>query len=1038
MTPQPGTLPPQTPDWQNPQVVGRNRLPARSRVRRYATAKEALGADPVAEETSRCVSLDGKWDFRLFSTPAESAGFEQQTPDKKAGWDKIAVPGMWQMEGLARNLPWGRPWYTNVQYPFPLDPPFVPDENPTGCYQRTFKLASKWHAMAQAGGRIVLRFDGVDSYFEVYLNGAFVGMSKGSRLVSEFDLTPHLAEGENRLAVRVLQWSDSSYIEDQDQWWLSGIFRSVWLLLEPPARIEDLKVVARQDGTCAVSGMVAGDGAYIRVSILDGSTAMNAEGDKQPRPQSGAFETSLRVPDAKPWTAETPRLYTLLVELLDNKGKVQDVLCQRIGLKTVVIENAILKVNGNRVTIRGVNRHDWHPTRGRSVRLEDVRQDLLIMKRHNLAAIRTSHYPPPPMLLDLADEMGLYVLVEVDQEAHGYGHARAEKSEYSAEHPLWREAHLDRVERTVLRDRNRACVIGWSMGNESDWGQNLSAMFDRCRELDPTRPVQYEADRRLAQSDVLAPMYASPEQVTSVGENREYRWWGDQVLTPEDHARRPIILCEYAHAMGNGPGRLGEYWRAFNTYPRCQGGFVWEWADHAVHLPRKPLNEFDDRSAYGGDFGEHPHDGNFCCDGLVLADRTPSPGLIELKKHAAPVGITATSNGPSVAFEIRNRYDHVSLAHLRFQYRIERDGQEVAAGDIATPDVLPGASATVTVPAQAPEGSIVTLTASLAEATNWAEQGHEIAWGQAVVGRPAGATPAATAEAPRIAETARAFELTSGNARLVVDKVTGRLTEYAVGGKVLLTDGPELNAWRAAIDNERVGGGGDRLRQLAERYYLPLARQRTLSVSVEGGKLRVLARWMPPAFGFGFEGALTLSLEGEALVVHADVKPFGKWPEEQVPHGVPRIGLRWQAPLAMSNVAWLGRGPHESYPDSVDSARLGWWQSTVDQMAFPYVMPQDYGNHVDTRWAELNADGGPALRIEPVSDETFHFSVHPFTQENLHSANHRSDLRRAPALQLYTDHRVRGVGSASCGPGVNPNQLVPIAPYTFAFRLSAR
>ncbi len=1023
-------------DWQNPQIVHRNRLPARSRVRRYASVDEALAADRFSESTTRCRSLDGQWNFKLFATPYASQGFESTAPDPRQGWDTIPVPSMWQMEGLKRNLPWGRPNYTNVQYPFPLDPPFVPEENPTGCYHRTFTLDADWQRTLTDGGRLVLRFDGVDSYFEVFLNGTFIGMGKGSRLVSEFDLTAHLKAGENHLAVRVLQWSDSSYMEDQDQWWLSGIFRSVWLLLEPAARIDDLKIIAGQDGTCRISGTASGAAASLRIALREGDQPLQPEGDAQPRISGNRFETTLRLPQARPWTAETPHLYTLLIEVLDGDGQVREVLAQRIGFRTIAIEDGILKVNGRRITIRGVNRHDWHPERGRAVRFEDVHNDLLIMKRHNLAAIRTSHYPPPPFLLDLADELGLYVLVEVDQEAHGFSHAGADLSIYPAEHPLWRDAHLDRVERTVLRDRNHACVIGWSMGNESSYGQNIAAMFERCRQLDPTRPVQYEADLPLAQTDIFAPMYTSPEDTARVGRGEPIEWWG-KTRTLDDYAKRPFILCEYAHAMGNGPGRLAEYWHAFKTYPRCQGGFVWEWADHAVRLPRQPLNEFDDRSAYGGDFGEQPNDGNFCCDGLVLADRTPSPGLIELKAHAAPVEITAL-DGSTLTFELRNRHDHIDLSYLRLLWRIERDGQVASQGELPTPAVPAGEAATVTIPAEAPAGSVVTLSAVLAQPTAWAAAGHEISWGQKEI--PA-AAPAASpaAAAVKVSQDDRAIELASESARLVVDRATGQIEQFSIGGQSLLAGGPILNAWRASIDNERVGAGS-KILTACSRYYLPLARQRTTAVQVADNALRLSVHWMPPAYGFGLDGQLLLALEGTTLSVQADVTPFGDWPQELQEIGLPRLGLLWQVPCGLSRVKWFGRGPGESYPDSHTAARLGVWSSSVDEMIFPYVMPQDYGNRHQTRWAELRPAEGAGesagLRIEPLDGETFDFSVHPFEQRNLHEALHRADLRRADHLQLYTDYRVRGLGSASCGPGISDQHRIPVAPARFGLRLS--
>ncbi|MET9630798.1 glycoside hydrolase family 2 TIM barrel-domain containing protein [Lentzea sp. NPDC006480] len=557
------------------------------------------------------LSLNGTWEFRL-SPNAASA-------DAGDDWGTITVPGHWQLQGH------GSPAYTNVVYPFPVEPPFVPSENPTGDYRLSFDLPAEWPAAEPA----VLRFDGIDSCGRIWLNGTELGVTRGSRLPSEFEVGHLLRQAGNVLSVRVHQWSAGSYLEDQDMWWLSGIFRPVTLLSRPRGGVADYHLQASYDHVSGL-GTLSIDGALVSVPELGVVGARSAE-----------------VP-VEPWSAENPRLYDGFVHTDVERVPV------RIGFRTVTIEDGVILINGSRVVFRGVNRHEHHPRFGRAVPRETMLADVLLMKRHNVNAVRTSHYPPDPHFLELCDEYGLWVIDECDLETHGFG--ELDWAGNPSDDPRWAESYVDRMRRMVERDKNHPSIVMWSLGNESHTGRNLAAMAEWTRDRDPSRPVHYEGDYACEYVDVYSRMYASHAEVEEIGRERRHGL--------------PFVLCEFAHAMGNGPGGMLEYRELFERYRTVQGGFVWEWIDHGI--------EAGGHYAYGGDFGETIHDGNFVIDGLVFPDRTPSPGLLEFAKVFEPVRITGTPSG----IRIENHYDHISLDHLRFHWTYEADGTEVATGAV--------------------------------------------------------------------------------------------------------------------------------------------------------------------------------------------------------------------------------------------------------------------------------------------------------------------------------------------------------------------
>ncbi|NKI44530.1 glycoside hydrolase family 2 TIM barrel-domain containing protein [Streptomyces physcomitrii] len=917
--------------------------------------------------------LSGGWRFRLAPrADAHDDSFADPAYDS-GDWDRIEVPGHWVLQGH------GAPAYTNTPYPFPLDPPRVPDENPTGDHLRVFTLPADW----PAGGESVLRFEGVDSCARVWLNGVELGEFKGSRLPHEFAVGGLLRTGRNVLAVRVHQWSAGSYLEDQDQWWLPGIFREVNLWHRPDGTAADHFVHAswdheRDEGTLRVESTVPG---RVRVPEL-GLDLATGESATLP---------------VEPWSAESPRLYA--GELATGGERVG----LRVGFRTVAVEGGLLKANGRRVLFRGVNRHEFHPETGRALDHETMRADLLLMKRHNINAVRTSHYPPHPAFLDLCDELGLWVIDECDLETHGF-HAVGWRGNPVTEE-RWTPALLDRIARTVERDKNHPSVIVWSLGNECGTGAGLSAMADWARRRDPGRPLHYEGDRSCADTDLYSRMYADHEEVGRIGR-------GEDRDGPPARAELPFLLCEYGHAMGNGPGGLAEYQRLFETYPRCQGGFVWEWIDHGLADPRFGF-------AYGGDFGEVLHDGNFVCDGLVLPDRTPSPGLDDYKRVIAPVRIEAGESTGTV--RIRNLHDVLDLGHLTFSWAYEAEGEELSGGRLEVPPLEPGEQAEVKLPpapgTPRPGGeSYWTVRAVLSEPADWAPRGHEIAWGQ--VQDTARRSPApATGTAPRSADGG--LLLGPG----VLDARTGELV--SVGG--VPVRGPRVEVWRAPTDNDN-GAPWLPETELARRWRalgLDRMRHRVDAVESADGAVVVRGRLAPDASDLALATELRWTSDGERLTVAVRVTPEGEW---RLP--LPRLGLGLALPRTMGGVRWFGAGPGESYPDTGGGARLGRWQREVDALQTRYVRPQENGARAGVRWAELT-DGDRALRI--TGDPEFWFTARRWSTAELDAARHLTDLVPGDSVWVNLDHGQHGIGSASCGPGVLPAHRLRVARARFAF-----
>ncbi|MGP3920915.1 glycoside hydrolase family 2 TIM barrel-domain containing protein [Nonomuraea sp. 10N515B] len=894
------------------------------------------------------LDLNGTWRFRLSPTANVPDDFAQPSYDA-ADWDELPVPSHWPLHG------YGAPAYTNVVFPFPVDPPHVPNENPTGDYRRTFDLPEDW-----TGGR--LRFEGADSFARVWLNGHELGFWTGSRLPAEFDAGPWLRPGRNVLAVRVHQWSAASYLEDQDMWWLPGIFRDVTLTRSAA----DVFVHASHDGRLSFEG----EGGLLSIPEL-------GVADLEP-----GTEITL---DVEPWTAETPRLYDAVVTFPGETVSL------RIGFRTISIVDGVLLANGSPLLLKGVNRHEFHPERGRAVPYETMRADVLLMKQHNVNAVRTSHYPPHPAFLDLCDELGLWVIDECDLETHGFGEVDWRGN--PTDDPRWAGALLDRMRRMVERDKNHPSVIMWSLGNEAGVGRNLAVMADWARERDPSRPIHYEGDWTCAHTDVYSRMYASHAEVEAIGRLAE-----DPLDDPELDARRramPFLQCEYAHAMGNGPGGLAEYQELFARYPRLAGGFIWEWIDHGIVHPQLEY-------AYGGDYGEPVHDSNFVIDGLVFPDRTPSPGLIDLKKVFEPV----TFDFGDGVVRVVNGYDFRDLSHLEFVATVEAEGETVAEHRLE----VPAGGGEVKLPEAAPSGECwLTVRALLSGDQPWAEAGHEVAWGQKLLAPPAPRTASATL----VTFVRDGDEIVASGCGF--DAETGRLVRLFG----LEVEGPRLDLWRAPTDNDRHAGLEGKWRALG----LHRLTHRVDDVEV-GDALTVRTRVAPAATDVGMRAIYRWTLAGDGgLLLSLDLEPEGEWRDP-----IARLGVTMTLPgTAVERVTWFGRGPGEAYPDTGMAARVGRWTASIDELQTPYVYPQENGLRADVRWADFGA-------FTVSGDPVFGMTARRWSIDELAAATHRPDLVPGDRVHLHLDLAHQGIGTATCGPGTLPQYELRAQAATFTLR----
>ena len=789
-------------DWENPQITGINKEDGHASLTPFANAESALRAARAIrrEDSPFYRSLNGSWSFAAAPNPAAApAGFEQPGYDV-SGWDQIQVPGNWQLQGN-----YDIPIYVNVQYPFPVDDALsVPhDDNPTGCYRRAFTVPKEWD-----GRRIFLTFDGVDSAFHLWINGQFAGFSKESRLPAEFDITGFLQPGENVIAARVYRWSDGSYMEDQDFWRLSGIYRDVYLWSAPPVHLRDFFVTTELDAeyqnailrvSAALRSYAAQDAAdYTLELLLVDDEVEGSEVAFQSVPftiHPGAeivLELAQPVDHPRKWTDETPDLYALLLTIKDAGGKVIEVVCSLVGFRKVEIIDGEVCLNGTPILFKGVNRHEHDPHTGHTLTIESMIRDIELMKQFNLNAVRTCHYPDDPRWYDLCDQYGILLYDEANLETHGVW-------DRLTKDPIWRDAFVDRAARMFERDKNHPSVLVWSLGNEAGYGPNHDAMSEWLRAHDSTRLIHYHPAEDSPAVDILGPMYPPVAQIIEMAQK------------PDE--TRPVIMCEYAHSMGNSTGNLKEYWDAIRAHKRLSGGFIWDWVDQGIER----FTDGKQWYAYGGDFGDYPNDGPFCINGLIWPDRVPHPAMWEYKKVLEPVLVEPLELAAG-RLKVTNRYHFLDLSGLAIQWRLKAEGDTIASGDLPALTIRPGETAEIAVdwPRFEPEPGKeywLELSFRLKEGTRWVEAGHEVALAQFGLPFHAEPLPEQPAALPALTASKEAGQiiLANENVRVVFDKASGQMVSYKTGGKELLTGGIAANLWRAPTDNDDNTWGDQRM-----------------------------------------------------------------------------------------------------------------------------------------------------------------------------------------------------------------------------------
>lgn len=1024
-------------DVENPAVLQRNRLDPRADFAVFSNIQEALEAS--AEESSRRLSLNGLWRFFYQKTPLglpedfESVGFNDE------GWRKLRVPGAWQTQGI------DLPQYSNARYVFPLEPPFLPAENPVGLYRKNFTIPADWSKQ-----RVYLNFEGVNSAFHVWVNGQMTGYSQGSRMPSEFDITAALVAGNNLVAVQVYKWSDGSYLEDQDMWRWSGILRDVYLLARPAVHIADIHQETVLDDQFAKADLI------LKLSL--GNAEALAESDGLPGPyrlrvsllgsgESAVWETetALKMPlsgyEARsvlkagivkplPWTAETPNLYTLICSLFNGKGDLLETTRTRLGFRRIEVKNGQLLVNGKAVKLLGVNRHEFHPENGPTVSNADMLADILLMKRCNINTVRTAHYPNDSRWYELCDRYGLYVIDEADLETHGFRLAKPTDS------PSWRKAFIDRAVRMVEGHKNHPSIIMWSLGNEASYGRNHDAMAKEIRRLDPSRLIHYQPAKNSPVVDVVSAMYKSLDDLEQEAAAGDYR---------------PFFLCEYAHAMGNGPGGLSEYVALFRKHRRLLGGCVWEWCDQGV-LQAGPKGQ--QRFAYGGDFGDLPNDGNFCIDGLTSPDRRPHPGLLELKHLYAPVEFKEIDLLSGV-FQVTNLRHFTALADLSCHWSMWTPSGELDAGTVDLPAVSPGKSAPLhlplkIIPTQLSEDCWVNLSVRLRETTDWAPAGHTLKTEQFCCPVPAArgrqSLSAKASRKPELEETASAWVLQGVNSCLEFDKGTGQLRQWQNRQSDLLLEDISLCLWRAPTDND--GGMIRQVRQHAgwkeferppkrllnewklvgyDRLQSRLARLKIRHES-QAVLLDTLLSIAPVSEPSLFECHVSYVFQDDNLEVTARLSPL----RADLPY-LPRFGIQLIMPGRFKQVRWYGRGPHENYCDRQKSALVGVYESTVEDLFEPYIKPQENGNRGEVRWVALRDSEGAGLKA---LGNLINFTARNYALADLEGALNHSELPK-PRLNIYwhLDYRQHGLGSHSCGPEPWLKYRLNAVPMTFKVKL---
>ncbi|KAL4311317.1 hypothetical protein GQ457_01G048390 [Hibiscus cannabinus] len=1003
-------------------------------------------------------SLSGHWKFLLVSNPAAVPENFYESTFKDSDWETLPVPSNWQMHGF------DQPIYTNVVYPFPLDPPHVPTDNPTGCYRTYFHIPKEWE-----GRRILLHFEGVDSAFFAWVNGVPVGYSQDSRLPAEFEITDYCYDSDkkNVLSVQVYRWSDGSYLEDQDHWWLSGIHRDVLLLSKPQVFIADyffksnladdfsyadIQVEVKLDYSRETSKDTVLTDYVIEAALYDFGSWYNREGNvdllstnvaniqlnRFPTQTLGFHGNMLvgKLEKPKLWSAEHPNLYTLVITLKDASGNIVDCESTPVGIRQVSKAPKQLLINGHPVVIRGVNRHEHHPRLGKTNIEACMVKDLVVMKQHNINAVRNSHYPQHPRWYELCDLFGMYMIDEANIETHGFdlsGHLK-----HPTQEPIWAAAMMDRVIGMVERDKNHACIFSWSLGNEAGYGPNHSASAGWIRGRDPSRALHYEGGgSRTPSTDIICPMYM--------------RVWDIVKIANDPNETRPVILCEYSHAMGNSCGNLHEYWEAIDNIFGLQGGFIWDWVDQGLLKDNGKGGKF---WAYGGDFGDSPNDLNFCLNGITWPDRTPHPTLQEVKYVYQPIKVYLRES--MVTIKNTNFYD--TTEGVAFEWVVLGDGCELGCGVLSVPVIEPQKSYDIEwksgpwYPLWTSSDSveiILTITAKLLHPKRWVEAGHVVSSTQVQL-------PAKRDIVPHIIKAkddVLSTELLGDNIRfthklweITLNTKTGSLENWKVEGIPIMKNGVFPCFWRAPTDNDKGGGSSsyyskwkaaliDEIDFLAESCSIQSRTDNLVKLAVAyigliKGENGTSNESKKEAL-FEVDMLYTIHSSGD-IIIESNVKPNFNLPP------LPRVGVEFHLEKSVDQVKWYGRGPFECYPDRKAAAHVGIYEQSVEGMHVPYIVPGESGGRADVRWVTFqNKDGLGMYASTFGRSPPMQLNASYYSTVELDRAVRNEELIKGDNIEVHLDHKHMGIGGDdSWTPCVHEKYLVPAVPYSFSIRLS--
>ncbi len=992
-------------DWENSRIFGRNKEPGHSTL--YLLDLNTPKEEEEEKEFLRKISLNGLWKFNWVEKPSDRPYEFYKRDFDVENWDVIEVPSNWQLKG------YGIPIYTNINYPYSVNTEIIPsidhNYNPVGSYRRTFKIPETWQDK-----QIFLHFAGVKSAFYLWINGKKVGYSQGSMTPAEFNITRYVEEKkENIVAVEVYRWSDGSYLEDQDMWRFSGIFREVYLYSTPNLHIQDFYLRGDLDENYRNAefsikvklknyGNIKYQNHSLEVQIKDKDNKeliaekLTSNIDSIEALEEKIIYLSQFILNPKKWSAEIPHLYNVFIHLKVHNGKILESQLCRFGFRKIEItEKGQFLINGKPTIFKGVNRHEHDPDEGRAISVKRMEEDIKILKQINVNAVRTSHYPHHPKWYELCDQYGLYVLDENNLESHGL------RDVLPASDPEWTEACIDRMVSMVERDKNHPSIIMWSLGNEAGFGENFKIMKTKTLEIDQTRPIHYEGDYRQEISDVASNMYYPPQKVERMAK---------RVIRRKKNKSKPIMWCEYAHAMGNSLGNFFKYTELFEKYPHIIGGFIWDFVDQGLRKKDENGEEF---WAYGGDFGDEPNDKNFCINGIIMPDRKPNPSLYEVKKLYQNIEIIPfdLDNG---LFDIKNKYQFLNLDFVKIAWELSENGNIIQSGNLKPPSVSPNQKGRFYIKYQEPEVKVnseyhLTVKCSLKKDQSWAKEDYLLAWEQfkLPILRKKKTKNVSKMKVLQLKESSDNFKINGEKFEINISKKTGYLRSYKFNSVELIHSPIQPNFWRAPTDNdlaqidEDFGGASS----LGIDYSWKNLMQRSKLVKFKPEKIQenqtnILCFYKTPNSEEELEVNYRVYGDGN-IIISMRFTPI----KEMV-----RFGMQFKIPKEFKRMTWFGKGPHETMTDRKCGARVGIHSGTVESLNHPYVRPQENGNHTEVRWATFTNSKGEGMLITDVSEELLNVSAWPYSMETLEKARHINDLESRPFNTINIDLKQKGVG----------------------------